>query len=275
MKRKYIFGVLLTVGLIFINQMLIQYALATIKQDAKHINISGRQRMLSQRLNLQFYQLSQNSIEFKTLKETFDLAKTSHLALIHGSKELSLNGIKSPEIVKMLEKLNERYTFTGNIISNFQQSSELNLESINQNQQLLLEEMDAIVNALEMKSQEKISGIVLLEIILALFSIIIIALEVRYIYYPQANSLEKSRNQVLEQNKALKQIAWQQSHEVRKPVANILAISQLIKTDPTLIDSEKNQLLNHLEESTHDLDKIIKSIVDKAYEIQQENVGNR
>lgn len=271
MKKKYILGVLITVVLISVNQLLIQYALTSIKQDAKQINVAGRQRMLSQKLNLQFYQLSQKTTDLDTVKETFDLAKTSHLALINGSKALALGAIKSEEIIKMLQNLNKRYTFSENAILQYNQGTELNLESINQNQRLLLKEMDAIVNALELKSQEKVSGIVLLEVILAIVSVIIIALEVRYIYFPQANSLRKSRNKVLEQNKALKEIAWQQSHEVRKPVANILAINELIKTDPTLIEGEKNQLLKHLDDSTRDLDKIIKSIVDKAYQIQQED----
>ncbi|AWV98792.1 type IV pili methyl-accepting chemotaxis transducer N-terminal domain-containing protein [Arcticibacterium luteifluviistationis] len=271
MKKKYILGVLITVALITVNQLLIQYALTTIKQDAKQINISGKQRMLSQKLNLEFYQLSERKKDINDVKKTFNQAKQAHFGLINGNKELDLKAIDSPEVNQMLQKLNGRYSFTDNIISNFEQTGELNLKSVNDNQRLLLEEMDSIVNALEMQSQEKVSGIVLLEIILAIISIIIIALEVRYIYYPQAQSLKKSNNKVTQQNEALKNIAWQQSHEVRKPVANILAISQLIKTDPTLIDSEKTQLLDHLEESTHDLDKIIKSIVDKAYKIQQES----
>lgn len=62
------------------------------------------------------------------------------------------------------------------------------------------------------------------------------------------------------QNKKLKEIAWFQSHVVRSPLTRIMSIIDLINN--YAVDSEKTkELLNALLSSAHDLDAIIKDIV--------------
>src|SRR5690606_13439657 len=43
--------------------------------------------------------------------------------------------------------------------------------------------------------------------------------------------IKEAENKILAQNEVLKKIAWTQSHIVRKPLANILAISELVKME--------------------------------------------
>lgn len=58
----------------------------------------------------------------------------------------------------------------------------------------------------------------------------------------------------------LKKIAWNQSHQVRGPLTDILGIINLLKLD--IPSKEKNTLLNQLGIAAHDLDKAIHEIVD-------------
>lgn len=69
---------------------------------------------------------------------------------------------------------------------------------------------------------------------------------------------EKEINQ---QREKLLQIAWQQSHEMRAPLANVMGISQLLQTDSTISGEELMDLLSKLDESTAQLDTIIRKIV--------------
>ncbi len=62
------------------------------------------------------------------------------------------------------------------------------------------------------------------------------------------------------QNRQLKQIAWEQSHRVRVPVANILGLTQLLNYD-NLTDPNNKYLLTHIKESADILDGVIKKIV--------------
>ncbi|MDI9878152.1 PAS domain-containing protein [Flectobacillus longus] len=65
-----------------------------------------------------------------------------------------------------------------------------------------------------------------------------------------------------------RKIAWQQSHEVRKPLANIMGITNLLLESGS--SSSMNMYLEYLKEATVELDIIIKNIVDQTYLTQGE-----
>jgi PAS domain S-box-containing protein len=74
----------------------------------------------------------------------------------------------------------------------------------------------------------------------------------------------KSEQQIANQLERLKSISWQQSHEVRKPVANILCVYNILKTGDDITNEEKQHLLDLLFEATEELDVIIHKIVKYA-----------
>ncbi len=72
-----------------------------------------------------------------------------------------------------------------------------------------------------------------------------------------------------DQNARLREIAWIQSHVVRAPVARIMGLIELLKNYKDSID--ETELLNHIYDSTHELDRLIKEIVDKTQKIDLES----
>lgn len=72
------------------------------------------------------------------------------------------------------------------------------------------------------------------------------------------------------QNEQLKKIAWSQSHEVRKPVANILGLVQLLQCETA--NEESKTLLTYIKKSAEDLDEIIRNIT--SYTINDANHHN-
>lgn len=79
---------------------------------------------------------------------------------------------------------------------------------------------------------------------------------------------KRIENKLVEHNVRLKQIAFLQSHEIRRPVANILGITELMNLYKEDGGYEKAlELLDHLKESTIELDELIKKIVKKASKI--------
>jgi PAS domain S-box-containing protein len=75
---------------------------------------------------------------------------------------------------------------------------------------------------------------------------------------------QKIQNKIQEQNDRLKKIAWMQSHEIRKPVANIIGLLNLC--DMAQLDFQQNQLLQYLKESASELDVLIKNIIERTRE---------
>ena len=65
-------------------------------------------------------------------------------------------------------------------------------------------------------------------------------------------------NKIISQNQALNQIAWEQSHLVRRPLANILALTELMKIESNPEEMEK--LIKLTETSAIELDVIIHNI---------------
>lgn len=77
---------------------------------------------------------------------------------------------------------------------------------------------------------------------------------------------KKDQKQILEQNKKLKEIAWQQSHEVRSPIVNLLGITAELNSenDNYLSKEDKEILLKAINTEIKRLDLIIRSIVEKT-----------
>ncbi len=87
-----------------------------------------------------------------------------------------------------------------------------------------------------------------------------------------SRDISEQRSQLLkiqEQNARLKEIAWIQSHKVRGPVASILGLISLV--DYELIAGENNvEVLENLKTATHDLDLVIREVVEKTNDLKYE-----
>jgi PAS domain S-box-containing protein len=69
------------------------------------------------------------------------------------------------------------------------------------------------------------------------------------------------------QNKVLREIAFIQSHEVRKPLANILGVIEILKVSGAITELE---IFEHLVESAKELDQQIRAIVNKTNNIDDD-----
>ncbi|TAH20532.1 MAG: PAS domain S-box protein [Cytophagales bacterium] len=78
-------------------------------------------------------------------------------------------------------------------------------------------------------------------------------------------SRKESEQKILHRNKLLEEIAFIQAHEVRRPVANILGLINLIR-DEDPYSAEVLSYINHLEMAAKDLDDVIHRIVFKTNE---------
>ena len=76
----------------------------------------------------------------------------------------------------------------------------------------------------------------------------------------------KLLRKVQRQNKALKQIAWEQSHIVRAPLARIKGLLHLLEEE-SFEEMSREEILFHIHDSANELDSIIRNIVGKTEEI--------
>ncbi len=74
---------------------------------------------------------------------------------------------------------------------------------------------------------------------------------------------KKAEDRINRQNALLKEIAWEQSHVVRAPLANVLSITTLLEDG-----GADTWLLSALKHETEKLDCIIKDIVSKSIAVR-------
>ncbi|MEA5425623.1 nitrogen regulation protein NR(II) [Arcicella lustrica] len=80
------------------------------------------------------------------------------------------------------------------------------------------------------------------------------------------DEMKKAEIKSEEQVSILKKIAWEQSHLVRSPLANILGFSKiLLDKDYQITEEERNAFIEQLGAEANRLDVIIKDIVREAY----------
>ncbi len=70
------------------------------------------------------------------------------------------------------------------------------------------------------------------------------------------------------QNEQLKEIAWISSHDIRRPVASILGLISLYDQE-NAAEPFNREIINLLHVSTRELDKVIRKIVYKTYEVDE------
>jgi PAS domain S-box-containing protein len=75
---------------------------------------------------------------------------------------------------------------------------------------------------------------------------------------------KKNENDINEKIKQLKEITWVQSHELRRPLSNILGLVELIKTTAFRDADELGRMMSQLEISSVELDLIVRHIVEKS-----------
>jgi len=128
---------------------------------------------------------------------------------------------------------------------------------------------------LEELSNKKLYSVIVVELFIASVGLFLIYFEFKKIILPisekisqdlavmqsQFEELKKQKIKILEQNETLKQIAWQESHELRRPVANILGLCDLLKNYQNETEEMKIKCIDYMLQATNELDEIIHKIV--------------
>lgn len=265
MKTKFIIGVVISIILIVCNQFFIQEALDMKKQDSRIINLMGRQRMLSQKIEIEFYKVAINKLKTDILVTYFNEWKVAHQKILSDSLEInkSLTIEKIPSKSQQWFYLSSKISFIEDQISRYVKTGLTDLDAVDENQQHFLIKMDKIVERYVDYSDKKLSYIIALEIILACFSILIIFLEVRYIYYPQARQLEDSLVAIKAKNKELSDFNYIASHDLKEPLRTVSNYTLILNEDfSEQLSEEAKKHLKTIEKATERMSALINSLLD-------------
>lgn len=245
LSRLYIIALGAIAISLLASQFLIRRYLSDQEDDSRLVNVAGRQRMLSQKLSKEILLLSLSNSEEKnkSLADTILATKTvwenAHNALQFGDEKLGLEPGNSPEISKMFEEIQPYFD---GVISSTESlltlSGETTTDSLAFKNELIelqsntnefLFRMEGIVNQYDFEAKEKVSSLQRLELIITLFTLLVLLGEFLIIFWPSAKAMRQSIHVLLEAEKKAIKMARDAdilSQAKEKSVRELRALSQ-------------------------------------------------
>lgn len=245
----YILALSIIATIILIGQLLIQSHLKDQVDDSRVVNVAGKQRMLSQRISKTILLLQQtdslNRQELiSELQQSLALWKVSQDGLLHGNDSLHLPGENSAEIVALFERVNAHfqpmYASAVSILSAVQSGASLPLANRQEEIKTVLAEgshfltgMEAIVYQYDQEARAKVTWLSRLEYLLLVISLLVIVIEIFFIFRPTAQHVNETMNKLVTSEKVSKQMAneirdlyaslersYEQIAQINQPVEN-------------------------------------------------------
>lgn len=256
-------GVLLS-GLI----LLTQQRLSAQQNDAKLINLAGRQRMLSQRLAKELLLLqSGQDIKPATILE---LSESWNAA--HGELQKQSDTPASRLLIEQLDPVVASITDSTQRFLEFGDSSELN--SVLRREREFLGLMEALVGTYEREARQRVNREKALQWTTLGLLILILVLEAWFVFRPLANrfretlrALVRARvvtEKALEESQSAAKLKGEflanMSHEIRTPMNGILGMSELLMDSQ--VEGVQREYAQIIKSSAESLLTVLNDILD-------------
>ena len=231
--------------------------------DAAAMKIISTQRSLSQQI---INSIAADNLEGQISGPPLDSLTTAFTnlqhVLLYGNANLNIAPLKK-ELILEYQKLNVAYiNFSQQLEHNILNGNGGNFVNLLNAQNLYLLQLDNFTTNLTGYSNDAVKNFRLKEICILCASIILVVIQVRFIFLPAITKIER-------QNNVLREISFTQSHIVRRPLTNIQSLLTLTleakKQDPYSI-----QLLTLAKKEADELDAAIKNNIyksDKSYKL--------
>jgi two-component system, NarL family, sensor histidine kinase DegS len=219
----YIMALSIIILVAVIGQMLIQRHLHSQVSDSRIVNLAGTQRYKSQwivKMSLLLY----NDMDHKhfpdqigTLKKLLLEWKRGHDGLQHGDEGLRLPGQNSEKITAMFKDLDpyfKKIYSSVNSIIEYKEGGATDavamskaMNTILDNEFVFLRKMDEIVFQYDDEAKAKVATLSQLEYVLLAISILVILLEIFFVFRPTTLQVNKTMNQLVASEKNAKKLS--------------------------------------------------------------------
>lgn len=216
----YLFALVTIAVTVLLSQLLIQYNLNSQLSDSRIINISGKQRMLSQKLTKEILVLNfitdtaQKKEKINQIPKTIAEWKFNHYSLVNGNDSLGFPKEKNQILIEYFEDIKPNFdallkaseTFLDNKKHNKKEQDNPKLvKTILDNNAVFLSKMNRIVGEYDKEALEKVTRQSKTEYAILAFTLLVLLLEFIFIFKPTNRKVELLISNLLSsERKALK-----------------------------------------------------------------------
>lgn len=211
------------------------------------VNLAGFQRTLGQQLLNEAYSCRFHNCNYAELKLTLNKLVQRNSLLQNGSDVLEIAPLQSDEISKNFRRLMPYLVWFESNMSNIKDIEGLAFNDIRYRVDRFTEIMNDIVLQFQKKSEDDIRTMRIIELELAIFSVLIVLFEIFFIVNPIIN-------RIMKQKKKLAEIAWHQSHVFSSHMKNIKDLQYVLKVERNA--ERRDEIVKFIYEELDHLDQV-------------------
>ena len=260
-KTLLLMGIL--ISMIAANLIVLQSLLHKKNDDTIIINLIGRQLLYSQNITNYFFSIENGEYSFtKDIHKNFNSWKKTHFAFLNGDAEVGIHAMENLVLKAEMTKLTNNIFYIEKMINSNARIDQPTIKLILQNQYHYTERMNYVLNEFYLDSESRYRTINYIDSIFTFILIIAILLIFTLVYLPIEKEIDLTyKNHI----KKLEEIAWDQSHLIRAPVANLLGLTRFLnKKSAAINDAELLKVLQLIEQEAMRIDHEVHAVVSKT-----------
>lgn len=225
--KTYYLLVITIILLTIATQSIIRYSLNERASIAKLVNRIGEQRMLVLQIESEFYKCRYNNCDYAKMKLSLEKWYKTNKLLQIGNVELGIVIPEDREIQANFDKLDPFLTWIYHSLRNFDEFDMVAVELLSYYVEEYLSVMNEITAQYETKFEDNLKTMMVIELELAIFSIVIVLIEIFFIVMPIIRN-------IINQKQKLEQIAWHQSHVFESHMKNIDNLRYVLRVEKSI-----------------------------------------
>ncbi|TMU56870.1 type IV pili methyl-accepting chemotaxis transducer N-terminal domain-containing protein [Flagellimonas algicola] len=259
--RAYYLLVISIVFLTIVIQSMTQYTLSRQRSTALIVNLAGRQRMLSQKLLNELYSCRYHNCDYAEMKLALTKLYQMNGFLQNGNPTLNIEPLDDEEIQTQFNRLEPHMEWIYHKLKNFKNFKEVSFNDVRYRVDRFSGIMDGIVTLFQTKAEKDIKTMMIIELELAIFSIVIIFFEIFFIVNPIIS-------RIMDQKKKLSEIAWHQSQVFNSHMKNISDLQYVLEVEKDPI--RQKEIYGFIGEELDELKKVSQRMLKSLEETTQE-----
>ena len=206
LRKLYTIIIISIISFLVVQQVLLYISTSRSKTFAKQLNVAGKQRMLSQKIGKLSVLYTQNKAYKNELLHVLDEWNRDYKDLIKGNPERNIQALNPGAIY---EKMNLADSFHKELsagvtrLTSDQYDAGKVLDQILSYETLFLRHMESTMTLYEKEAERSVNRITMIEYTMSLIAIIMVLLEMYYIFKPTRRIILRQENELKQKIKDL------------------------------------------------------------------------